>query len=48
MGEVRLELTNSNEGGFTDRCNCHYAIRPYGKGQNRTANTESFNLLLYH
>ena len=28
MGAVRLELTDSEEEGFTVPCNCHYATPP--------------------
>ena len=31
MGAVRLELTNSEEEGFTVPCNCHYATPPREK-----------------
>lgn len=29
VGQVGLEPTNSEEGGFTVRCNCHYATDPF-------------------
>ena len=34
MGAVRLELTDSEEEGFTVPCNCHYATPPGGLERN--------------